>query len=332
MITGNFPNLRLRRSRKYGWSRRLVEENSLSSNDFILPIFLIDGKNKRQGIKSMPGVYRYTIDRLGKIVGEAINNKIPMIALFPSTLLKNKDNLGSESLNEDNLVCRAIRFIKKRFNNDIGIMCDVALDPYTSHGHDGLIKSGYVINDETVNVLVKQSLLQAQMGCDVVAPSDMMDGRVGKIRKALDKDGYEMVQILSYAVKYASNFYGPFRDAIGSKKNFKGNKKNYQMDFRNSAESLREVALDIKEGADLVMVKPGMPYLDIIRLVKDNFKIPVLGYQVSGEYSLIKYGIRKGLINEDSILESLISFKRAGTSAIVSYFALEIAKKLKRIS
>ena len=332
MITGNFPNLRLRRSRKHGWSRRLVEENSLSSNDFILPIFLIDGKNKRQGIKSMPGVYRYTIDRLGKIVGEAINNKIPMIALFPSTLLKNKDNLGSESLNEDNLVCKAIRFIKKRFNNDIGIMCDVALDPYTSHGHDGLIKSGYVINDETVNILVKQSLLQAQMGCDVVAPSDMMDGRVGKIRKALDKDGYEMVQILSYAVKYASNFYGPFRDAVGSKKNFKGNKKNYQMDFRNSAESLREVALDIKEGADLVMVKPGMPYLDIIRLVKDNFKIPVLGYQVSGEYSLIKYGIKKGLINEDSILESLISFKRAGTSAIVSYFALEIAKKLKRIS
>jgi len=329
MITGKFPNLRLRRSRKYSWSRRLVEENSLSPNDFILPIFLIDGKNKKKAIKSMPGVYRYTIDLLGVIVSEAIKNKIPMIALFPSTLLKYKNNFGSESLNEDNLICKAIRFIKKRFNNDIGIMCDVALDPYTSHGHDGIIKSGYVVNDETVNVLVKQSLLQAQMGCNVVAPSDMMDGRVGKMRKVLDKNGYEMVQILSYAVKYASNFYGPFRDAIGSKKSLKGNKKSYQMDFRNSSESLREVALDIKEGADLVMVKPGMPYLDIIKLVKDNFKIPVFAYQVSGEYSLIKYGIKKKLINEDSIIESLISFKRAGASAIVSYFALDIAKKLK---
>ena len=329
MITGKFPNLRLRRSRKYSWSRRLVEENSLSPNDFILPIFLIDGKNKKKAIKSMPGVYRYTIDLLGVIVSEAIKNKIPMIALFPSTLLKYKNNFGSESLNEDNLICKAIRFIKKRFNNDIGIMCDVALDPYTSHGHDGIIKSGYVVNDETVNVLVKQSLLQAQMGCNVVAPSDMMDGRVGKMRKVLDKNGYEMVQILSYAVKYASNFYGPFRDAIGSKKSLKGNKKSYQMDFRNSSESLREVALDIKEGADLVMVKPGMPYLDIIKLVKDNFKTPVFAYQVSGEYSLIKYGIKKKLINEDSIIESLISFKRAGASAIVSYFALDIAKKLK---
>ena len=291
MITGKFPNLRLRRSRKYAWSRRLVEENSLSSYDFILPIFLIDGKNKKQPIKTMPGVYRHTVDQLGKIVNEAIKNKIPMIALFPSTILKKKNNLGSEALNEDNLVCQGIRFIKKRFKNDIGIMCDVALDPYTSHGHDGLIKSGFVLNDETIKILVKQSLLQAQMGCNVIAPSDMMDGRVGRIRKALDKDGHQMVQILSYAVKYASNFYGPFRDAVGSKRFLKGDKKNYQMDFRNSTESLREVALDIKEGADLVMVKPGMPYLDIIKLVKDNFKIPVFAYQVSGEYSLIKYGI-----------------------------------------
>jgi|TARA_B110001450_G_scaffold252384_1_gene274074 porphobilinogen synthase len=329
MITGKFPNLRLRRSRKYAWSRRLVEENSLSSYDFILPIFLIDGKNKKQPIKTMPGVYRHTVDQLGKIVNEAIKNKIPMIALFPSTILKKKNNLGSEALNEDNLVCQGIRFIKKRFKNDIGIMCDVALDPYTSHGHDGLIKSGFVLNDETIKILVKQSLLQAQMGCDIIAPSDMMDGRIGKIRKALDKDGHQMTQILSYAVKYASNFYGPFRDAVGSKKSLKGDKKNYQMDFRNSSESLREVTLDIKEGADLVMVKPGMPYLDIIKLVKDNFKIPVFAYQVSGEYSLIKHGIRNKLINEDSIIESLISFKRAGASAIVSYFALEIAKKLK---
>ena len=329
MITGKYPNLRLRRSRRYAWSRRLVEENSLSSNDLILPIFLISGKNKKQAIKSMPGVYRHTIDQLGKIVSAAIKNKIPMIALFPSISFNKKNKIGSEALNKNNLVCQAIRFIKKRFNNNIGIMCDVALDPYTSHGHDGLLKSGYVLNDETVDILIKQSLLQAQMGCDVIAPSDMMDGRIGKIRKELDKNGHQKVQLLSYAVKYASNFYGPFRDAIGSKKSLLGDKKNYQMDFKNSTESLREVALDIKEGADLVMIKPGMPYLDIIKLVKDNFKIPVFAYQVSGEYSLIKYGIKNKLINEESILESLISFKRAGASAIVTYFALEIAKKLR---
>jgi len=329
MITGKFPNLRLRRSRKYAWSRRLVEENSLSSNDFILPIFLIDGKNKTQSIKTMPGVYRYTIDKLGKVVSDAIKSGIPMIALFPSTSLKKKNDLGTEALNEDNLVCQAIQFIKKRFKNEIGIMCDVALDPYTSHGHDGLLKSGYVLNDQTINILVKQSLLQAEMGCNVIAPSDMMDGRVGKIRKALDKEGYQMVQILSYAVKYASNFYGPFRDAVGSNKYLKSDKKNYQMDFRNSSESIREVALDIKEGADLIMVKPGMPYLDVIKLVKDSFKIPVFAYQVSGEYSIIKLGVKNKLINNESILESLISFKRAGATAIVSYFALEIAKKLK---
>jgi porphobilinogen synthase len=328
MITGKFPNLRLRRTRKYDWSRRLVRENALSVNDLILPIFIVDGINKKKAIKSMPGVYRYTVDQLGKVVANAIKNKIPMIALFPSISLKKKNKLGSEALNEDNLVCKAIRYIKKRFNNDIGIMSDVALDPYTSHGHDGLLKSGYVLNDETVNILTKQSLLQAQMGCDVIAPSDMMDGRVGKIRRTLDKNGYEMVQILSYAVKYASNFYGPFRDAVGSKKSLKGNKKNYQMDFRNSLEALREVSLDIKEGADLVMVKPGMPYLDIIKLVKDNFRIPVFAYQVSGEYSLITNGIKNKLINNDSIVESLISFKRAGASAIVTYFALDIAKKI----
>ena len=329
MITGKFPNLRLRRNRKYAWSRRLVEENSLSSNDLILPIFLIDGKNKTQSIKTMPSVYRYTIDRLGKVVSDAIKSGIPMIALFPSTSLNKKNDLGTEALNEDNLVCQAIQFIKKRFKNEIGIMCDVALDPYTSHGHDGLLKSGYVLNDQTINILVKQSLLQAEMGCNVIAPSDMMDGRVGKIRKALDKEGYQMVQILSYAVKYASNFYGPFRDAVGSNKFLKSDKKNYQMDFRNSSESIREVALDIKEGADLIMVKPGMPYLDVIKLVKDSFKIPVFAYQVSGEYSIIKLGVKNKLINNESILESLISFKRAGATAIVSYFALEIAKKLK---
>ena len=329
MITGNYPNLRLRRSRKNNWSRRLIQENSLSSSDFILPIFLIDGKNTNQSIKTMPEVYRYTIDKLGTILDRAIKNKIPMVALFPYTNKAKKNDIGTEALNEDNLVCKAIRYIKKRYKNEIGIMCDVALDPYTSHGHDGLIKSGYVLNDETIEVLINQSLLQAEIGCDVLAPSDMMDGRIGKIRKALDKEGHEMVQILSYAVKYASSFYGPFRDAVGSKGLLKGDKKNYQMDFRNSNEAIREVALDIKEGADMVMVKPGMPYLDIIKTVKDNFKIPVLAYQVSGEYSLLSNSIKKGLIDKNSVLESLISFKRAGANAIVSYYADRINDLIK---
>ena len=329
IITGKFPALRLRRNRKFEWTRRLIQESSLSTSDLILPIFLIDGRNKNQSIKSMPGIYRYTIDRLGKVVDRALSQKIPMVALFPYTNSKLKNNNGSEALNEDNLVCRAIRFIKKRYKNKIGIMCDVALDPYTSHGHDGLIKSNYVLNDETVEILIKQSLLQAQMGCDVIAPSDMMDGRVGKIRKNLDKNGYHLVQILSYAVKYASNFYGPFRDAVGSKNLLKNDKKNYQMDYRNKLEALREVALDIKEGADIVMIKPGMPYLDLISLVKENFKIPVFAYQVSGEYALISNGIRRGLINKNAILESLISFKRAGANAIVTYYADQISKLLK---
>ena len=329
MITGKYPSLRLRRTRKYNWSRKLIQENNLSCSDLVYPIFLIEGKNKRQPIKSMPGIYRYSIDQLGMIVSNLIKYKIPMVALFPSTPRNRKDKLGTEALNENNLVCKAIKFLKKRFKNDIGIMSDVALDPYTTHGHDGLFKNNYVVNDETINVLIKQSLIQAQMGCDVIAPSDMMDGRVGKIRKFLDKNNFQDVQILSYAVKYASNFYGPFRDAVGSKKSLKSDKKNYQMDFSNSNESLREIALDIKEGADMVMVKPGMPYLDIIQKVKENFKIPVLAYQVSGEYSLIKNGIKNKLINEDAIIESLMSFKRAGASAIVTYFALDIAKKIK---
>ena len=241
--------------------------------------------------------------------------------LFPYTKKKKKDLFGTEALNENNLVCRAIQLIKNKYKNEIGIMCDVALDPYTSHGHDGLVNSGYVLNDESIEVLVNQSLLQAQMGCDVLAPSDMMDGRIGKIRKALDNNGYQMTQILSYAIKYASSFYGPFRDAVGSKGLLKGNKKSYQMDFRNSDEALREVSLDIKEGADMVMVKPALPYLDIIKLVKQNFKIPVMAYQVSGEYSLLSNGIKKRLVDKKVILESLISFKRAGANAIVSYYA-----------
>ncbi len=321
MITGKYPELRLRRSRKNDWSRRLIEENNLTPNDFILPIFLIDGKNKKQEIKSMPGVYRYSLDKMVYLVDKAIKKGLPMVALFPCTAKRRKNTLGTEALNENNLVCKALQIIKKRFKNQIGVMCDVALDPYTTHGHDGLLTSGHVLNDETIKILIDQSLLQAEMGCDVLAPSDMMDGRIGEIRKALDKNGYHMTQILSYAVKYASNFYGPFRDAVGSKGLLKSDKKNYQMDYRNSNEALREVALDIKEGADMVMVKPGLPYLDIIRLVKDNFKIPVMAYQVSGEYSLLTNAINKGLINKDIILESLISFKRAGANAIVSYYA-----------
>ena len=329
MITGKFPDLRLRRSRKNDWSRRLIEENNLTSSDFILPIFLIDGKNKRLPIKSMPGVYRYTLDKLALIVDKAIKKKLPMLALFPYTERKKKNLLGSEALNEDNLVCKAIRIIKKKYKNQIGIMCDVALDPYTSHGHDGLLSSGYVLNDETIEVLINQSVLQAQMGCDVIAPSDMMDGRIGLIRKSLDKNGFKMTQILSYAVKYASSFYGPFRDAVGSKGLLVGDKKNYQMDFKNTDEALREVALDIKEGADMVMVKPGLPYLDIISSVKKNFKIPVMAYQVSGEYSIITNGINKGIVDKSIILETLIAFKRAGANAIVSYYADKLDKILE---
>ena len=321
IITGKYPYLRLRRNRKNDWSRRLVQENDLSVNDLILPIFLIEGKNKKIPIKSMPEVYRYTINKLGTILDKAIKKKIPMVALFPYTNPKLKDDFGSEALNEDNLVCQAIRYIKKKYNNDIGIMCDVALDPYTSHGHDGILKKNKILNDETIDILIEQSLLQAQMGCDVIAPSDMMDGRIKRIRQKLDKNKLQDVQILSYAVKYASSFYGPFRDAVGSDKLLKGNKKTYQMDFRNKDESLREVALDIKEGADMVMVKPGMPYLDIIRSVKDNFKIPVMAYQVSGEYSLLQNGINNKIIDKNSIYESLMSFKRSGANAIVTYFA-----------
>ncbi len=329
MITGKYPSLRLRRSRKNDWSRRLIEENNLTPNDFILPIFIVDGKNKKVPIKSMPGVYRYTLDKLSFIVEKAIQNGLPMIALFPYTDRKKKNLIGTEALNEDNLVCKAIQLIKKKFKNQIGIMCDVALDPYTSHGHDGLVNSGYVLNDETIEILINQSLLQAQMGCDVLAPSDMMDGRIGRIRNSLDKNGYQMTQILSYAIKYASSFYGPFRDAVGSKGLLKSDKKNYQMDFRNKNEALREVTLDIKEGADMVMVKPALPYLDIISMVKEKFKIPVMAYQVSGEYSLLSNGIDKGIIDYNVILESLISFKRAGANAIVSYYADRIDKIIK---
>ncbi len=321
IITGKYPSLRLRRTRQHEWSRRIVQENNLSSSDLILPIFLTEGKNKKIPIKSMPGIFRYSINNLGFIVDKAIKKKIPMVALFPYTNTNLKDLIGSESLNENNLVCRAIKYIKGRYKNNIGVMCDVALDPYTSHGHDGILKKNNVLNDETIKILVQQAFLQASMGCDVIAPSDMMDGRIKKIREKLDNENLQNVQIVSYAAKYASSYYGPFRDAVGSKKALKGDKKTYQMDYKNIDESLREVALDIKEGADMIIVKPGMPYLDIIRKVKDNFKIPIIAYQVSGEYSLIKNGIEKKIIDKKSIIESLFSFKRAGANAIISYFA-----------
>ena len=327
-IAGKFPNIRLRRVRNSPWIRRLISENNLSVNDLILPIFVRDGKNKIEPIKSMPGVNRYSVDKLNVIMKKAKKYKIPMVAIFPYTPKNKKDNFGTEALNENNLICKSLKFIKKRYSG-IGVMCDVALDPYTSHGHDGILVNKKIDNDKTIKILVKQALLQAEMGCDVIAPSDMMDGRVGAIRKALDKRNFQNVSILSYAAKYASSFYGPFRDAVGSKINLKSDKKTYQMDFRNSNEAFREIGLDVKEGADMVMVKPGLPYLDIIKSIKDNFKIPVFAYQVSGEYSLIKKGIKDKLINDDAILESLIAFKRAGASAIVTYFALEIASKIK---
>ena len=326
-ILGNYPSLRLRRNRKSSWVRRLVEENNISVNDLILPIFVTEGKNKIQEIKTMPGIFRYSVDKLNNVINKASTANIPLIAIFPNTHKSKKDFYGKEALNENNLVCKAIRKIKK-INPKIGIMTDVALDPYTSHGHDGIIKNKKILNDETIQILSKQAILQSQMGCDVIAPSDMMDGRIGAIRKALDKNNFKDVQLLSYSAKYASNFYGPFRNAIGSSQKNKISKKTYQMDFRNSDEAIREVALDIKEGADFVMVKPGLPYLDVIKSIKDNFKTPVFVYQVSGEYSMIQSAVIKGFLDKDSIIESLISFKRSGASAIVTYFALDIAKKI----
>jgi len=327
-IVGKFPNTRLRRVRNSKWMRKLISENDLNINDLILPIFVREGKNKIEPIKMMPGINRYSIDKLYTVMDKVRKYKIPMVALFPYTPENKKDIFGSESLNENNLICRSLKLLKKKYP-EIGLMCDVALDPYTSHGHDGIIKNNEIDNDETNKILVNQSLLQAEMGCDVISPSDMMDGRIGLIRKSLDKNNFLNVCILSYAAKYASNFYGPFREAVGSKTKLKTDKKTYQMDFKNSNEAYREIGLDIKEGADIVMVKPGMPYLDIIRNIKDNFKIPVFAYQVSGEYSLLKNGIKNKIITNEAIFESLIAFKRAGASAVVTYFALEIADKIK---
>ena len=321
-----FPSTRLRRNRKSEWSRRLINDTYLDKSDFILPIFVCEGKNKKQEIKSMPGIFRYSIDRLDEIISRSSKNEIPAVAIFPLIENSKKNNRGTEALNKNNVVCNAIHQVKK-LNKNIGVMCDVALDPYSSHGHDGLIINNEIDNDETNKVLIKQALIQAQAGCDIIAPSDMMDGRIGLIRNALEKNKFINVQILSYAVKYASNFYSPFRDAVGTSSTLKSDKKTYQMDYKNSDEALLEVKLDLDEGADFVMVKPALAYLDIIYKIKQKFNVPVFAYNVSGEYSLIKNGIKSSLAKEDIILEVIYSFKRAGANAIVSYFANEVIEK-----
>ena len=321
--------IRPRRNRKAEWARRLVRENVLTTDDLIWPMFVVDGNNTRTPIASMPGVDRLTVDQAVRDAERAMKLNIPCIALFPYTEPSLRDEQGSEALNPDNLVCQSVRAIKKEFP-EIGVLCDVALDPFTSHGHDGLIEDGKILNDETVAVLVRQALVQAEAGCDVIAPSDMMDGRVGAIREALNDQGFLDVQIMSYAAKYASAFYGPFRDAIGSAKTLTGDKRTYQMDSANSDEALREVELDIAEGADMVMVKPGMPYLDIVRRVKDNFSMPTFVYQVSGEYAMIAAAAGNGWIDGDrAMMESLLAFKRAGADGILTYFAPKAAERLK---
>jgi porphobilinogen synthase len=322
--------IRPRRNRKAEWARRLVRENVLTTNDLIWPMFVVDGNNTRTPVTSMPGVDRLTVDQAVRDAERAMKLDIPCIALFPYTEPSLRDENGSEALNPNNLVCQSVRAIKKEFP-ELGVLCDVALDPFTSHGHDGLIEDGKILNDETVAVLVLQALVQAEAGCDVIAPSDMMDGRVGAIREALDEAGFLDVQIMSYAAKYASAFYGPFRDAIGSAKTLTGDKRTYQMDSANSDEALREVELDIAEGADMVMVKPGMPYLDIVRRVKDTFAMPTFVYQVSGEYAMIAAAANNGWIDGDrAMMESLLGFKRAGADGILTYFAPKAAEKLRK--
>jgi len=321
--------VRPRRNRKAEWARRLVRENVLTTDDLIWPLFVVDGHNQRAGVASMPGVDRLSVDQAVRDAERAMKLNIPCIALFPYTEPSLRDEHGSEAVNPDNLVCNSVRAIKKEFPG-LGVLCDVALDPFTSHGHDGLIEDGRILNDETVAVLVSQALVQAEAGCDIIAPSDMMDGRVGAIREALDAAGFLDVQIMSYAAKYASAFYGPFRDAIGSAKTLTGDKRTYQMDSANSDEALREVELDISEGADMVMVKPGMPYLDIVRRVKDTFAMPTFVYQVSGEYAMIAAAAGNGWIDgERAMMESLLAFKRAGADGILTYFAAQAAEKLK---
>ena len=322
--------IRPRRNRKSDWARRMVRENVLTTDDLIWPLFVTGGHNTRAPVASMPGVERLSLDQIVRDAERAVKLNIPCLALFPYTDPSLRDEQGSEAVNPDNLVCQSVRAIKKEFP-DIGILCDVALDPFTSHGHDGLLEDGKILNDETVAVLVRQALVQAEAGCDIIAPSDMMDGRVGAIREALDRAGFKDVQIMAYAAKYASAFYGPFRDAIGSAKTLTGDKRTYQLDSANSNEALREVELDIAEGADMVMVKPGMPYLDVLRRVKETFGIPTFAYQVSGEYAMLAAAFEKGWLDRDrAILEVLTGFKRAGASGILTYFAVEAARLLRR--
>jgi porphobilinogen synthase len=319
---------RMRRNRRSDWARRLVREHTLTTDDLIWPLFLMDGKGKRAPIASMPGVERLSVDQAVREAERAAKLTIPCIALFPYTNPSLRDEAGSEALNPDNLVCSAIREIKKEVP-EVGILCDVALDPFTSHGHDGLLRDGEIVNDETVEVLVKQALVQAQAGCDIIAPSDMMDGRVGAIRKALDAANFTDVSIMAYAAKYASAFYGPFRDAVGSAKTLTGDKRTYQMDPANTDEALREVALDIEEGADMIMVKPGLPYLDIVARVKETFAMPTFAYQVSGEYAMLMAAAQNGWLDgERAMMESLIAFKRAGADGVLTYFAPQAAAKL----
>ena len=329
MTQGSFPTTRLRRNRRDGWTRRLVAETQLTVNDLIWPIFLIEGEGRTTAVESMPGVHRVTLDRLADHVRPAAELGIPAVALFPNTPVEMKDAEGSQATNPDNLMCRAARLLKREFP-DLGLVGDVALDCYTSHGHDGVIRNGYVHNDDSVAVLRTQALHQAQAGIDVIAPSDMMDGRIGAIRLALDEAGLIDTRIMSYAVKYASAFYGPFRDAVGTGAILAGDKKTYQMDPANSDEALREVAQDLAEGADMVMVKPGMPYLDVVRRVHERFGVPTFAYQVSGEYAMIAGAAERGWIDRDrAVLESLVGFKRAGAAGVLTYFAVEAARVLR---
>ena len=327
-MTQRFPQTRLRRVRQNDWSRRLVSENSLSVDDLIWPVFVQEGTKKRTPISSMPGCFRFSIDELTTEVQRAAQLGIPAIAIFPETSLDLKTEDAAEACNRQNLVCRTVRALKSAVP-DIGIICDVALDPYTSHGQDGLVRDGYVVNDESVDVLCQQALVQAQAGCDVIAPSDMMDGRVGAIRNTLDQAGFENVMILAYSAKYASAFYGPFRDAIGSGNNLgKSSKATYQMNPANADEAIREVQFDLDEGADMVMVKPGMPYLDIITRIKREFGVPTFAYQVSGEYAMLAGAIENGWLDKKVVMESLLGFKRAGCDGILTYFAVEVAEAL----
>ncbi len=319
----------MRRNRSDDFSRRLISENVLTANDLIWSLFVLDGDNRREAVTSMPGVERLSIDLLVDAVDEAVDLGIPAIAVFPNTDPSLKTPDAKEAVNPENLVCRAVRAVKEA-HPDMGVICDVALDLYNSDGHDGLVDDAMILNDETVEMLCRQSIVQAQAGCDIIAPSDMMDGRISCIREALDGKGFQSVRIMSYAAKYASAFYGPFRDAVGSDDALKGDKKTYQMDPANSDEALRETAMDIDEGADMVMVKPGMPYLDIVRRVKETFGVPTFAYQVSGEYAMLKAAIENGWLDNDKVvLESLMAFKRAGADGILTYMALEAARLLK---